>query len=70
LKTDGSMRRAASDPAIPALFEIKLLYIGPIYRTLEWMRLLATSQFHFRFSRVEVNQNLVFSSNQMTEGGW
>jgi hypothetical protein len=43
--------------------------LGSIYRTLERMELLATSQFHFGFPRVEVSQNLVFSSNQMREGG-
>jgi hypothetical protein len=42
--------------------------LGPIYRTLEWMGLLATSQFHFIFPRVEVSQDLVFSS-QSNEGG-
>jgi hypothetical protein len=36
--------------------------------TLEWMRLLATFQFHYRVPRVEVSQDLVFSF-QSNEGG-
>jgi hypothetical protein len=34
--------------------------LEPIYRTLEWMRLLATFQFYFLVSRVEVSHVLVF----------
>jgi hypothetical protein len=46
------------------------LLLGPIYRTLEWMGLLTTSQFHFAFLRLGVNHDLVFfCSNQMREGG-
>jgi hypothetical protein len=45
------------------------LLLGPIYRILEWMGLLATFQFHFSISSVEVSQEIIFSSNQMREGG-
>jgi hypothetical protein len=46
------------------------LLFGPIYRTLEWMGLLVTSQFHFTFLRLGVKHDLVFfCSNQMREGG-
>jgi hypothetical protein len=44
--------------------------LGPIYRTLEWMGLLAISKFYFLVSRVEVSLVLDFNSNnQMREGG-
>jgi hypothetical protein len=39
-----------------------------MYRTLEWMGLLATSQVHFVFLRGEVSQELNFHF-QLNEGG-
>jgi hypothetical protein len=33
------------------------------------MSLLATSQFYFHIPSVEVSQEIVFSSNQIREGG-
>jgi hypothetical protein len=53
LKTDCSIRWAALDTAT-----LRLL-LGRIYRTLEWIGLLASSQFHFIFPRVEVCQELI-----------
>jgi hypothetical protein len=40
--------------------------------TLEWMRLLATSEFHFKIRSVEVSQKYIsrFNYNQIREGGW
>jgi hypothetical protein len=43
--------------------------LGPIYRTLEWMGLLATSQFHFLVSRVKVSHVLVFLATIKRGGG-
>jgi hypothetical protein len=37
--------------------------------TLEWMGLLAPSQFHFSIPSVEVSQETIFIFNQMREGG-
>jgi hypothetical protein len=42
--------------------------LGTIYKTLEWMGLLATSQFHFHVPRIEVSHVLVFLF-QSNEGG-
>jgi hypothetical protein len=40
-----------------------------IYRTLEWMKLLATFQFHFHIISVEVSEEHISHSNQMRKRG-
>jgi hypothetical protein len=47
-------------------------YVGPyypIYRNLEWMRILATSQFYFVFPSLGVSEEQIFISNEMGKGG-